>query len=174
MSGIIQQGIETLIRNELLTFLVFALIMATVFGILQNINLFGEDSKRYNIVIAIVFGLLAVLPHYIMPGSPFDIIPILQRALPQTMLLLIAVLGVLILLGLIGIGDLNTGTNNWLKWVTGAVLFILVAWIFVGSMGALWRLPYWLSPDLIAGIVALAIFGLIVAFIMKDDPSEGG
>jgi hypothetical protein len=172
MAGIIERGIQTLIENELITFLVFALVMAVVFGVLQNIKIFGDaaETKKYNLVIAIVFGLLSVLPHYLWPGSQYDIIETLTKALPQTVLILIAVLGVLILLGLLGLDDiLHDAKLGWLKIVAALVLLVAVIWIFLGATGTIWRLPYWLSPDMIAAIVALIVFGLVVSFIMKDD-----
>jgi hypothetical protein len=176
MAGIIERGIQTLIQNELVTFLIFALVMAVVFGVLQNIKIFGDapETKKYNLVISIVFGLLSVLPHYLWPGSQYDIIDTLTKALPQTVLILIAVLGVLILLGLLGLNDiLNDNNLGWLRIVAALILVVAVIWIFLGASGTVWRLPYWLSPDLIAAIVALIVFGLVVAFIMRDDGDSG-
>jgi hypothetical protein len=177
MAGIIERGIQTLIANELVTFLVFALVMAVVFGVLQNIKIFGSDreneTKKYNLVISIVFGLLSVLPHYLWPGSQYDIIETLTKALPQTVLILIAVLGVLILLGLLGLDKILEDSNlGWLKIAAALILLVAVIWIFVGATGTVWRLPHWLSPDMIAAIVALVVFGLVVSFIMKDDTGK--
>ncbi|MGM5483652.1 MAG: hypothetical protein ACQER9_01900 [Nanobdellota archaeon] len=173
MNGIITEGIHTLINNGLIEILVFALIFALVFGILENINLFGNDdedkneAKKYNLVIAICFGALSILPHYIARGSRYDIIPIIQKALPQTMILLLAVLGVMILLGLVGFNsDLSDGFGkSWVKPVIALVLLGFVIWIFVGATGV-YRLPYWFGKDLIAVALAIGVFALIVYFVM--------
>ncbi|MFW6008736.1 MAG: hypothetical protein ACOCP8_05650 [archaeon] len=177
MNGIISEGIHTLINNGLIEILVFALIFALVFGILENINLFKNDdnddgeSKKYNLVIAIAFGGLSILPHYIARGSSYDIIPIIQKALPQTMILLLAVLGVMILLGLVGFNkDLSEDGfgKSWVKPIIALILLGFVVWIFVGSTGV-YRLPYWFGKDLIAVGLAIGVFALVVYFVMGKD-----
>lgn len=177
MTGILNHGIESLIRFGLIEILVFMLVFAIAFGVLQNVKIFGsereDETKKYNAVIALVLGALSVLPHIIAPGSRYDIVDIVQRALPQTMLVLIALLGMLILLGMFGWNatDMTEG-KSWLKPLVGIVLIIIVVWIFIASAPYGWRIPYWLNRDIIAIIVALAVFGIIVGWIMSGGESE--
>lgn len=166
MAGIVQEGVNTLVRNGLVELLVFALIFAIVFGVLQHVNIFGTDSKKYNAVIAIAFGALTVLPHYITPGSSYDIIPVIEKALPQTMLVVLAILGALILLGMFGWG--SSDMSDFKPWIA-IVLVLVIIWIFVGATGTIWRLPYWLGRDFVAIILAIAVFGVVVWWVMKSD-----
>jgi hypothetical protein len=177
--SIIQQGIQTLLYSgELVAILVFTLIFAIVFGILQQIQIFGKETnetKKYNLLIAIVFGALTIIPHYIAKGSQYDVIPIIQKALPQTMLIIIAVLSVLILLGLLGMnGILNEQKNSWFKPIVALIAVGIIIYIFAGASGFWWRLPYWFTPDLIAAALALLVFGVIVWFVMGPEESSGG
>jgi len=172
MGNILLNGINALVQNGLVQILIFALIFAVVFGILQNVKIFGDDgteTKKYNAIIAMVFGLLAILPNLISPNSKYDIVPIVERALPQTMLVLVALLGVLILLGLFGWNmDDFSSTYSWLKPIVAIVLIVIVFWIFVAASPIGWRLPYWLDRDIMAVVIALAVFGVIVGYIMSD------
>lgn len=172
MAGVIQEGIYLLIQNGLVELLVFALVFAIVFGVLQNVQIFGEENdggKRYNVLIALAFGALTVLPHFIAPGSSYDIIPVLEKALPQTMLVVLAVLGALILLGMFGWG--SDVLNGWKPWIA-LISLGLVIWIFVGATNTVWRLPYWLGRDFVMVIVAVAVFGIVVWWVMSDSDSS--
>lgn len=167
MAGVVEQGIQTLMNNGLVELLVFALIFAIVYGVLQNVKLFGDndnETKKYNALIALAFGALTILPHFVARGSSYDIIPIIQKALPQTMLVVLAVLGVLILIGMFG-ADSDWLTNY--KPGIAVVMLLIVVWIFVGASNTFWRLPYWLGRDFIAIILAIAVFGIIVWWVTK-------
>ena len=172
MAGIIEEGISTLVRNGLVEVLIFALIFAVVYGILQQVKIFGSENenetKKYNVIIALVLGALSILPHHISPGSRYDIVPIIEKALPQTMLVLVALLGVLIVIGLFGMGPgLLDEQNSWVKTGFAIVLVLIVIWIFVAASPLGWRVPYWLDRDVLAVVVALAVFGAIVAWVMS-------
>lgn len=170
---IIQDGLRTLVQNGLIELLVFVLVFAIVFGVLQNIELFGDSSnetKKYNVLIALVFGALSVIPSIVAPGSRYDIIPIVKNALPQTMLVLVAILSIIILLGLFGMNKI-LDDHNWVKPIVALITVGIIIYIFMGASGTIWRLPYWSTPDWIAVIIALLVFGLIVYFVMgpSDD-----
>jgi hypothetical protein len=169
---IIQQGLETLIRNGLVELLVFTLVFAVVFGVLESIELFGDGSKRFNVLIALAIGGLTIIPSIITPGGRYDVVAVIKNALPQTMLILVLVLCVIIILGLFGITNSILGENSWMKPVIALILTGVVIYIFTGASGRYWRLPYWMTPDLIAVAVALIVFGLVVFFVMKEDPQK--
>ncbi len=174
-SNIIEEGFEILINNGLIEFLVFALIFAVTFGVLQNVKLFSnldeKELRKYNAIISLALGALSLVPHYISRYSKYDIVAIVEQAVPQTMLFLIVILGALILLGMFG---WNSGSfsNGWVKVVIGFGLLGVVGWIFLGATDLLYRLPNWLSHDLIAIIVAIAVFGGVVSWIMGSDDED--
>lgn len=166
--NILEDGFRTLLQNGLVEMLVFALIFAVVYGILMNVNLFGDNpqAKKFNAVIALVLGALSILPHYVSPNSRFDLVQVVSSALPQTMLVLVVILGVLILLGMFGwnMGDLE---KSWLKPAIAIILLGIVGWIFMGATGN--RLPHWLTYDILAVVVALGVFGGVIYFVIGKD-----
>ena len=173
MANVIQRGIETLIQNGLVELLIFALVFALVYGILNMIKIFGDEdeAKRYNVLIAVSFGILAIVPSFIAPGSAFDIVPIVTQALPQTMLIALAALSIIIVLGLFGMETFHQG-KSW-SWIIGLIVLGLIIWIFTGATGAIWGLPYWLTPDLIAALLAVLVFAGIIFFVMGGEEKEG-
>ena len=78
----------------------FILIFTVVFAILNMVNLFGKNSKKFNVVIALVFGLLTIYGHY--AGFQPDVVGIILTALPQVSLWLIIGLSFLLLIGIFG------------------------------------------------------------------------
>ena len=173
MTGILEDGFRVLVDNGLVEILIFLLIFAVVYGVLMQVELFGDDksqTKKYNALIALSLALISVLPHHFAPGSSIDLVEIVADAIPQTMLILVALLGTLILLGLFGWGPGQLSESAWFKPTVGIILFGLVIWIFLGA--ANYTLPYWLTYDVLSVIVALIVFGGLVAWIMKDDDSS--
>jgi len=153
----------------------FFLIFTIVFAILQRTEILGHDKKNFNVMIALVLAFGVIIPHITgayPPGA--DVVDIINRALPNVSMVLIAILMVLILLGLFGwsVGGEGTSIQGWI-----AVLsFIAVVYIF-GAAADLWHIPNWLGwlhdPDAQALVVVLLIFGLVVWFVTKDDESAG-
>lgn len=156
----------------------FFLVFAIVFGVMQKTNMLGKDKKNLNIVIAFLLGLGVVIPH--VTGrypAQYDVVDIMNQALPQVSLLIVAVIMVLLLIGLFG-GEAN--------WVTGPfagiiaiIAFLLVVYIF-GAAANLWAYAWWLDwlrdPDTQALIIVLLVFGLITYFIVREpskSPGEG-
>jgi len=172
MSGVITQGIDILVQNGLVEILIFALIFAIVFGILQSIEMFSnageKEAKKYNTLISLVFGLLAIIPHYVRPYSNFDIVPMIERVLPQIALVALGILCLLILAGMFGLHGYR-GKDEQFNPIIAGVILIIVIYIFVGAVnrGGRIHLPYWFGPDVIAASVAIGIFALIMWFIMR-------
>ena len=180
MTYILEDGFRVLVDNGLVEFLIFLLIFAVIFGVLMQVKLFGDNesqTKKYNALIALSMALIFVLPHHFAPGTSIDLVDIISDAIPQTMLVLVAILGTLILLGMFGWTPGNLSGSSWFKPVVGIILFGIVIWIFVGSANM--TLPYWMTYDLVSVIVALIVFGGLVAWIMSggdsdDDSSKSG
>ncbi len=169
-----QDLVFTLQNTGVIDFLLpFVLVFTIVFAILQRIKIFGEDGKTFNTVIALVLGLLFVIPH--MTGSyplGYDPVDVINQALPSVSLLAIAVVMVLIIMGLIA------PDRGFAKGLTGLLtLFSLlfVGYIFGASLG-LWQGPYqvfgWWSSDITELLIIILIFGLVVNFITADPKKQ--
>ena len=62
----------------------FTLIFTIMFAILQKTRVFGEEKKNINMVVALVFGLLVVIPHVTNTyPAGMDIVEVLNSALPS-------------------------------------------------------------------------------------------
>ncbi|MBI2666802.1 hypothetical protein HYX13_04275 [Candidatus Woesearchaeota archaeon] len=145
----------------------FILVFTIVFAILQKTNILGA-KKNFNVIIALVLGLLFVVPHII--GSyplGYDPVIILNQTLPSIALVAVASVMVLILMGLFGTGFADTG-----KMIVGLVALVFVVYIFGASLN-LWRGPYdifyWWTSEVTELLIVLAVFGLVISFITKED-----
>lgn len=154
----------------------FILIFTIVFAIMQKTEILGKDKKNINVMIALVMGLAVVFPHVLrMYPSQSDPVDIINRALPNVSIILVAIVMLLLLIGLLGgeIKWLGTSISGWIAIIS----LIIIVWIFARASG--WqsgRLPRWLSwldnPDTQAMIIILLVFGIIVWFITKDDTQK--
>jgi len=147
----------------------FLLIFTVVFAVLQKAKIFGEDSKRFNVVIALVLGMVVVIPHIIgtYPEGQ-DAVLIINNALPNVALVLIAIIMVLLLSGVFGYETKGAG---------GAILipaFAVIIYIFGVSAGW-WANFSWFSidPDTQAVILVLLVFGIIIWIITSDGLLKG-
>lgn len=143
----------------------FLLIFTVVFAVLQKAKIFGEDSKRFNVIIALVLGMVVVIPH-IMGTYPEgkDAVLIINSALPNVALVLIAIIMVLLLSGVFGYEPKGAGTG------TLFLAFVVVIWIFGVSAGW-WSDFSWFSidPDTLAIILVLLVFGIIITIITSGE-----
>ncbi|MBI4738894.1 hypothetical protein HY772_05005 [Candidatus Woesearchaeota archaeon] len=150
----------------------FVLIFTIVFAILQKVHPLGEAprDKPFNVVIALVMALAVVIPHVVgLYPADADVVVIINKALPNVAVVLVAVVMVLLLVGLFG-GKPTWGTSAS-GWVA-ILAFLLVLYIFGRSAGWFSYLPYWLywldNPDTRAMLLVVAVFALIIWFITKE------
>jgi O-antigen/teichoic acid export membrane protein len=181
--GIIEEGLGVLIRNGLVQLLVFALIYVVVFGVLRNVGLFatlkdkdGKDLdkahkkkaldkvKKIHSVIAIVIGIMVLLPHYYAPFSQYDIIPIIERSIPEISLLVLGILCAMIILGLIGM-KLGGRDGNPIRLFVFVAAVIAVIWIVMEASNRRW-IPQWVGQEFWAVVIAVVVFAAIVAWVM--------
>ena len=112
----------------------FLLIFVIVYAILQKTKILGEGRKNLNVIIAVVVGLLVVIPH-VTGRFPADSDPVLiiNDALPQVSIVLVAVVFLLILIGVFGQDYVFLGVSmpGWIALVS----FITILLIFGGSAG---------------------------------------
>jgi len=145
----------------------FILIFTLVFATLQKTKILG-DKKNFNVVVALSIALGVIIPHATNSYPPGgDVVEIINAALPQIALVLVAGLSVMILIGLWGVSP------AWKGPLTGIIMlvsFAIVLWIFLGA-SELINIPRFLDdPETQALIVVLLVFGFIVMAIT----SEGG
>lgn len=147
----------------------FFLVFTVIFGILEKISIFGKDSHKLNIIIAMVIGFLMVRND--------TLVRLMNSFLPNVSMFVIAIVGFLIILGIFGVK-----ADTW----GGGLLFIGV---IVGLIGVLWALssaaeeegidwlPEWM--DLTSSDVGiLAVVGTILIAIWfiaskKNDRNMG-
>lgn len=154
----------------------FILIFTIVFAILQKSKLLGDYEtdkkvKQFNVIIALVLGLGVVIPHVLGWYPPrSDIVVIMNAALPNVSVVLIAVLAVLLIVGILG-----GSAGNWVGKATGWVAlaaFLVVAFIFGSAAGWLDYWPSWLwwlrDSDTQATMLIIAIFFIVIWYITKE------
>jgi len=153
----------------------FILLFAIVYAVLMRVKLFGDiaNQKQINIAIALVIALVPVFQHALFPGSQWDVITIINNALADISIIIVAVVMLLILLGLWGIKPKADGENR-MQGVIVISAVAVVALIFASQYGFGWySLPYFIDRSTMTIVVAIIIFGLIVKFITGDSkPAE--
>lgn len=150
----------------------FMLIFTVIYAVLSKVNIFGKEKKNYNVVVALVISLSAVIPHVTgryPPGA--DVIEILNKALPNLSLVVILVVMVFVLLGIFG------AEADWVpNGVTGFVVLLAfgtVLYIFAHAAGWTPYIPSWLDhPETKALIIIILVFGLLIYWITRDS-SDG-
>lgn len=153
----------------------FLLIYVVVFAILQKVQIFGEKSKRFNVVIALAMALAVVIPHVTgsYPSPDADVVNIINKALPNVSVFLVAIVMLFLLIGLWG------GKARWKGAGTTVITIaalILIAYIFARAAGWTGQLPYWLyfleDPNTQALLIVVIIFFIIISYITKEPGEE--
>lgn len=171
MSGIFEEGIRQLDNMGVLDVIVpFLLVFTLVYAILTKIKIFEKAS--INSIIALALGIIPVFQHTLYPNSKADVVPIINNAIPQVGVVIIAILMLMIILGMFG-SKLNLGKNAVSGGVIAIAVFIIL-FIFGSSAGlGFYDLPYWLRDRQIwALVIVLLVFGLIIKFITSDEKKD--
>jgi hypothetical protein len=144
----------------------FILVFTIVFAVMQKTKILG-DKKNFNVIIALVLGLLFVVPH-ILGTYPlgYDPVQVLNETLPSISLVAIAAVMLMILLGIFGTTFLEPA-----KGIIAILAIGFVGYIFGASLN-LWRGPYdifyWWTAETTELILIILVFGLIVWFVTKE------
>ena len=158
----------------------FILVFTIVFAVLQKTKILGEEKdgrprKNFNSVIALVMGLAVVIPHVLgsYPDPRYDVVNIINTALPNVSIVLVAVIMMLLIIGVFG-GEVNIAGSSLAGW---AVLFAIAATIFIFGSAAEWfQLPEWLyfieDPATQSLIIVVLVFALIIWFVTKEDKEK--
>jgi len=154
-------------------FLPFLLIFTIIFAILMKVKVFGE-RKNINAIVALVFGLIVVIPHVTgMYPADFDVVLILNQALPAVSIVIVAIIMLLILIGIFG-GEASMFGLAAPTWI-GIISIFIILFIFGGAAGWWGGLGWFESffgSDAIAIIIMLLIFGIIISFITHEGKTE--
>ena len=152
----------------------FILIFVLVFGILQKIGLFTTEQKqpdrRINGVLALVIAGMIVLPHVVGLYPPnSDPIVLINKFLPSTGVLLLAVLCVVLLLGLAG-GKIPSLVSGLVAVIAVGILLIIISLaVFPGFFPSWYFLR---DARMQALLIILLVMGLIGWFVIRG-PSTG-
>lgn len=170
----------------------FILIFTLVFAILQRTKILGKTSagapqKNFNSVVSLVIALSAVIPHVLwgtgdvrnpyLTNGTLDVVQVINNALPQVSLVIVAVLMLLVIIGVWGNNIDIAGTSlGGLVTIVSILGVLLIFALSSGWVGDLPRWLYWLDdPQTQSVIVVILVFGLIIKFITGgDDGKEKG
>lgn len=164
----------------------FLLVFTLVFAILQNVKVFGPNSKRYNVIIGLAMGFAVVVPHLLWgtphPNDPYlvtgfvDIVKVINNSLPQVSVVIIAVLMVLLMIGLLGV-KLNYANKGGVVVIAAIIVVLYIfgtnaGWFFGGQFP--WFLWWLVDPATQALLITILIFGVIIWFITRDEKKTEG
>jgi len=155
-------------------FLPFLLFFTVIFAVLEKVKVFGDKGRRFNVIVALVMALAVVIPHVMgLYAEGADVVDIVNHAIPNVAVFVIAILMIFVLLGLWGAKPTWAGkATGWLAFIAT----IIVIFIFVHAAGWTWgNLPSWLSflddPSTVGLIVVVLVFLILIAYITAE-PKE--
>lgn len=139
----------------------FILVFTIIFAVLQKVSIFGTDSKKYNVVIALVAAFLVIRVQ--------SIVGTMNMFLPKVSLFVLVVICLLMVLGLFG---LKAEWSGFMLFTAVIVCVLAIIWAF--SEAAMPGIPSWirLSAEDKAVLVGIGVFLLILYFLFREP--EGG
>ena len=116
--------------------------------------------------------MAVVIPHVTgtYPTPESDVVNIINMALPNVSVVLIAVVMMLLMIGVFG-GGVDFAKSRLAGWAVG---FAILATVFIfGTAAYWWELPVWMNflydSDTQALVIILLVFGALIMFITADD-----
>jgi hypothetical protein len=160
----------------------FILIFTVVFAVMEKAGILNKDEKsndgkKFHAVIALAISLGVVIPHVTnsYPDPRYDAVVLINTALPNVSVLLIAILAALIIGGMFGL-NFPGHNGNGLGMFTWIFALGAIGFIFGRAAGWIGGLPSWLSflddPETQALILIILVFGIIIRFITKEDDGK--
>ena len=147
-------------------FVPFILIFTIIFAVFEKIKVLKQ--RRFNVAVAAGIALLVIIPHIMgtyPPGQ--DVVEIINTSIPEAALLFIVVVMVLLMIGLIRGEEVKGGAISVILSIVSVGLLGLIFLSAVSPIPLLMRI----DPALQSAIVILLIFGLIVYFIGRREPT---
>ena len=129
---------------------------------------------QYNVVLAFLMGLAVVIPHFSGWYTTWDPVIVINQALPQVSIIIVAIVMLLLIIGVFG-NEIDIAGTSLAGWVV-IIAIIAVVLIFGTAVGwfTLPWLPFIHDPELQALIVMILVFGIIIWFITKDEKDKEG
>ena len=152
----------------------FILVFTLIYAVLQKAKIFGDDKKNFNVIVALVMGLAVIIPHVTnsYPAGT-DVVNIINSALPQVSVVLVAIVMAMILIGVFWQGKWGSGLISLMVILS----FAAIVYIF-GNAANWWEMSGFFSflndPDLQALIIVVLVFGIIIAFITSEPKADKG
>jgi hypothetical protein len=152
--------------------LVFILVFTLVFAILQKTKIIGEGKKNFNVIVSLILALFTVIPH-ILGNVPAEKDPvfIISNSLPSVSVIVVAILGVLLLVGVFGKNLDIAGTSLATMVALGS--FAIIVFIFGASAGWWNDFPPMLNflndSDTRSVLITLLVFAIVIWFVTSDD-----
>lgn len=152
----------------------FILIFTIVFAVMQKTKMLGDGKKNYNVVVALVMALAVIIPHVLgkYPRNA-DIVDIMNTALPNVSIILVAILMVLIIMGIFG-AKIELAGKTMGGWF--AIIAIIIILIIFGNAAGWTFLQFdWIrrmDQDLKNLVIIILVFGVIIAFITNEGPTD--
>lgn len=147
----------------------FLLIFTIIFAVLEKTKILGEEKRNMNTAIALIFGLIIVIPHITgnLPAG-YDPVLVINSALPSVGLVVVAIISLMILIGVFAHEKMYLGMSmpGWVAFLSVAILIIIF-----GSASGWWISGFdqWLDrtfgSDALAIFIMLIVFGIIIAFV---------
>ncbi len=147
----------------------FLLIFTILFAMLQKTKILGAGKKNFNVMISLILAALVVIPHITRTyPTQYDIVEILNNALPNISIVIVAVVLALLLIGLFG------GEAKWmggsLSGIIAIVAFGLIIYIFGGAAGWWKNIGFrWWHQDTITLVVVILVFAIVIWYITKEE-----
>jgi len=148
----------------------FLLIFTIIFAVLQKSKILGDGKRNFNVIVATVISLMAVIPH--VTGRGVDVIEPMINALPQVSIVAVAIIMALLLIGILG------GEAKWvggsLSGVIAIIAFGIIVYIF-GAEADWWenwpqKLGWW-SGDTSSIVIIILVFAIVIWYITRE-PTE--
>ncbi len=153
----------------------FLLVFTIVYAVLKKSKILGDDSERFNKVIALIMGLAVVIPHSLgMYGRP-SVVDIINRALPQVSLVVVAIVMFLLMVGIFGkdVSFAGTTASGW-----AVFLSLIAVFIIFGNAAGWFAMPailYFLNdPQIQSLVIIILVFGLVIKFVTGEESDDEG
>lgn len=144
----------------------FLLAFVVIFAVLEKVQLFGADTRRFNAIIAFVIAFFFVRSE--------SLVSIVQQFLPKVSMFIIIVLMVLLIIGFF-LGKEFTGFGGGMAIFFTILALVVVLWLYAESTGAGGSLE-WIRDNItdkdIVWIIILAVAGAIILFALGGKPKS--
>jgi hypothetical protein len=148
-------------------------VFVLVFAILEKAKILGENSKRLNVVIAGIMGLLFVIPH-VMHTYRYDPVQIANDSIPDIALIIIGIFCFFLLVAMMSGKGADTMFSPK---ITTSILVLsgIVVFLIFGGNAGWWNVGFLQGITLEeVGNVALVLFFLfLIYYVVKGEEKSG-